>query len=222
MDSLDRAGNFEILAADVRDALRHWHNIIVLGSSPLAQLQCVTLARRKGGYGDTLQGRGLALRAVLREALNALPQPASEDSPDTKTTRPARVLKERYILVREIAVICQTLGIAQRTFHAAQARGINTIMEVLKAQEETSRLGENSPISNGNQQPSDNQLEMQHQDVVAEATLLGERVAGQLPPRWTQSGMVTVVVVINSVFLLLPWPNYTRLVSQLFSQPLIF
>ncbi len=75
MPAVDVSEKHLVTPKSVRQALAQWHNLPELGQHPLAQLEVVTHQRQAANDPDTLVGRGRALRALLREAIDQLPHP---------------------------------------------------------------------------------------------------------------------------------------------------
>ncbi|MCP5100375.1 MAG: hypothetical protein GY943_32905 [Chloroflexi bacterium] len=71
----------------VKQALKSWHQAVILGQSALAELTIVEQRRLAQGYTADLQGRAKAVRDVLRDGIRALGVPDS--TPPVETADPA-------------------------------------------------------------------------------------------------------------------------------------
>lgn len=121
----------------VRHALQDWGRSEALGQHPLASLGIVEARRKAAGHPDTLLGHGAALRAVLRAAIDGL-RPAS-GPPDFHDDRwrAYLILTEQYVGGQAPGCVAEQLGIVQSTYHHAQARALDTVVAMLREQEES-------------------------------------------------------------------------------------
>ncbi len=123
----------------VRSALKRWGKTQRLGDHALAQLTCIKVRRLRAGYGDTPNGRGLAVRELLKEGL-AQVKPAEEvPQLNQRRWRPYFILTEQYLHGRSPAWIRAQLNVSERTFFEEQARGLDQLLDYLLVQEEEAR-----------------------------------------------------------------------------------
>ncbi len=122
----------------LRKALRAWEQSEVLGESPFAGLQAVERRRSQGGYRESAVGYGLAVRAVLQEALAQLrPDDGPPDPLDTRW-RAYLILTEQYIQGRSKAYLVDQMGIAESTYNHAQAEALDRMLAYLTEWEQIS------------------------------------------------------------------------------------
>ncbi|MEM7028894.1 MAG: tetratricopeptide repeat protein [Chloroflexota bacterium] len=132
--------SFTIDAASLRQVLNQWDNVPAMGSHPLAALQLVTVQRQKGGYPDTLEERGRALCAVIRDAIQTFPQPNDDDLIPAKPTRSYVILTEQFIKKRKPDYVADMIGLARRTYYDEQSRALDMLVEVLEQREKSAFL----------------------------------------------------------------------------------
>ena len=114
----------QIDSKQLRAALRNWHQTGRLGTLPLASLRSVSRERQAQGYDDSAIGRGLALRQLLRQQIDALrPDHGAEDPADHRW-RAYLILKEQYIDGRRPDWVASKLFLAKRSYFKAQARAL--------------------------------------------------------------------------------------------------
>lgn len=144
-----------ITRKSIRDALRVWKRTDALGQHPLAASCLVEVRRIATGYPNTPLGRGTALRDVLREALNTLrPEGGPPDFGDDRW-RSYIILTYQYIEDEPPGYVAGQLGIAQPTYHHAQAEALDRLGAILREQEESAALTPDAahaslpPVANG-------------------------------------------------------------------------
>ncbi len=121
----------------VRSVLKSWDDSRKLGKHPLAQLDIVEARRRDAGYADTPTGRGVALRDVLREAIETLKPEAGKCDYAEKRWRPYIIIEEQYIEGRYPNYLAQQLGVQRSTYNHEQARAVDLLADILRRQEES-------------------------------------------------------------------------------------
>jgi len=123
----------------VRRALVAWHDLPALGQHPFAGLAVVTGYRLRQGLPDNPRGRGLALRGVLREAIERL-KPSSPYSPTAEDWRHYNILYEQYIDRRTTASVAESMGITQRTYFREQGKALEQLCSFLWEMEEAETI----------------------------------------------------------------------------------
>ncbi|MFQ5855571.1 MAG: tetratricopeptide repeat protein [Anaerolineae bacterium] len=121
----------------IRNALRSWSNAQELGEHPLTGLAVVEARRRAAGYADTLTGRGVALRNVLRDAIEML---RPDDGPPDfleKRWRPYIIIGEQYLDGRNPDYLAEQLGIARSTYNHEQAAALDSLADILSQWEQS-------------------------------------------------------------------------------------
>lgn len=134
-----------ITSTHIRQILKRWHYAELLGQHELAALTVVARRQRDAGHADTAVGRGLALKAVLNEAIEAL-RPVSdsgaEPDPDSKSWRPYIIITERYCLGRIPEWIMSKLHVSERTFYKGEKSGIDQLVLTLTHSEHAAKKRE--------------------------------------------------------------------------------
>ena len=115
----------------LRSALRLWHSTLGLGGHPLAQHPLAESRRRAAGYREAAVGRGLALRDVLRLALEGLRPTQGDPDPSDERWRPFLILSEQYLGGRKPDYVAGLLSIARSTYDHEQAAALDGLAEVL-------------------------------------------------------------------------------------------
>jgi len=131
----------------VRSALRRWENSRKLGEHPLAHLDIVEAQRRAAGYADTTIGRGVALRDVLRDALETLRPDAGECNYMERRWRPYIIIEKQYIEGRYPDYLTQHLGIQRSTYNHEQARALDLLTDILCEREQSCSLSQSETRS---------------------------------------------------------------------------
>lgn len=121
----------------IRALLKLWQHAGKLGAHELAQTLLVNEQRAAAGYADSVSGRGLALRDVLRACIDAL-KPPQEHDPDygDKRWRPYLILTEQYINGRKPEYLAEQFGLVRGSFHQEQARALELLGDVLRTRVE--------------------------------------------------------------------------------------
>jgi tetratricopeptide (TPR) repeat protein len=120
----------------IRSALRAWDSSQELGEHPLVHLAIVKTRRRLAGYADTPTGRGVALRDVLRDAIEKLrPDEGDPDYLD-KRWRPYIIITGQYIDSRKPGYLTEQLGIARSTYDHEQATALENLADILQQWEQ--------------------------------------------------------------------------------------
>jgi hypothetical protein len=123
----------------IRQLLRNWHSLTTLGEHPLACWGVVEVRRQAIGHSPTAAGRGLALRAVLRAALENLKPDDGPPSPTEKRWRSYLVLSEQYVQGRDPAWVQEQLLISKSAYYSAQKRALEMMADTLRVWEEEHR-----------------------------------------------------------------------------------
>ena len=127
-----------ITTTAVRQLLKLWDSADQLGRHELANLLVVAVRQAEAGHAPTTVGRGLALKAVLSDALESLrPDEQGEPDPTQKAWRPYIIITERYCYGRIPDWIMMQLHIANRTFYKEMRRGVQQVVARLQHWEET-------------------------------------------------------------------------------------
>lgn len=106
----------------IRSALKQWKDATELGQHPLANSDLVEEQRRTDGLEDTVAGRGLAVRTVLRGAIDSLAPEGGPADPQDRRWRPHLILKKRYIDGLSPDYIAGQMAIARSTYNHEQLR----------------------------------------------------------------------------------------------------
>lgn len=128
---------------NIREALKAWDRTDTLGELPLSMSVMVVSQRQEHGYSDSPSGRGLALREVLNAVIESmLPDSSNENTnveqvvdPADKRARAYFILRERFIMGRNLAWIAAQLHISQRTCQYEQTRALDLLADNLRQQE---------------------------------------------------------------------------------------
>ncbi|MDJ0753356.1 MAG: tetratricopeptide repeat protein [Ardenticatenaceae bacterium] len=127
----------------IRSALKGWSNLAKLGDHPLTGLRLVANRRTAAGHADTASGRGIALRAVLQEAINRL-RPEGETQPDFTHPgwRSYFILQEQFIKGRRARDLRKVMGLSESGYFADQRRALDAVADMLREQEISSAIPE--------------------------------------------------------------------------------
>ena len=112
----------------LRKALKAWSDTAALGAHPLAGWEIVEAQRRAQGYEETAAGRGLALRALLRKAIESLAPERGNPAFEDRRWRPHLILKQRYIDDFSPDYIAGQLAIARSTYNHEQLRAEKALL----------------------------------------------------------------------------------------------
>lgn len=132
--------NHDVLSRrSVHQALKSWRHAGQLGEHPLAELSLVDARRRAASYDASPTGYGMAVRDVLRAALDGLRPDDAEPDPLDKRWRYYICLSERFVFGRSPDYVADHLGIARSTYDHTQNAAIEALSDVLRQREEASR-----------------------------------------------------------------------------------
>lgn len=116
----------------LRLALRAWDNSGRLGTLPLASTPAADSRRRAAQYRDTVAGRGLAARDLLRRSLEALRPGEGDPDPADSRWRAYLILTEQYVHGRRPGYLAETLSVARSTFDHEQAAAFERLGAILR------------------------------------------------------------------------------------------
>jgi len=131
----------------IRGALRAWDNSQQLGGHPLAHLGITEARRRAAGYQETATGRGVALRDVLRDAIDELRPDDADPDPLEKRWRFYITVTEQYLNGLSPDFVAEQLGIERSTYNHGQAEALDTLADILRRWEESHGTPRPTPIS---------------------------------------------------------------------------
>ena len=118
----------------IREALKAWHNSPQLGQHPLASLPAVGVRRQQEQYADTAAGRGIALRHLLREAIQQL-KPAGEQPDFTQRAwRHYTILYEQFLNDQRAQDLQALLGISESGYFLDQREALDRLADWLREQ----------------------------------------------------------------------------------------
>ncbi len=124
----------------IRRALRNWNSLKELADNPLTELQSVEEHRKATGYTDSTTGRGLALREILKSAIQSLRPADPRTGIQDKHWRPFQILNGQYIEGRSPEFLQEQLHIARGTYFAEQSRALDMLIDALIRLEEQQSL----------------------------------------------------------------------------------
>ena len=127
MDTLSRKA--------VRAALRAWGNSRALGELPMAGLALVDRQRQSAGLGDSAIGYGIAVRDVLRLAIEGLRPNERPPDPLKRRWRHYVILSQQYLDGRSPDYVAEQMGLARSTYDHDQAAAIEALSGHLREQE---------------------------------------------------------------------------------------
>jgi hypothetical protein len=137
---------FRITQEILRQAFKDWDSLRRLGSHPLVDLALVRSQLKRAGYANTDAGRGLALRTVLQDAVDALKPEDDAPDPQERLWRPYLILTEQYLHGRSPDWIMAQMHISKTTYHSDQRRALDLLANVLQRWEEEQRAHESSVV----------------------------------------------------------------------------
>ncbi|MGB0386352.1 MAG: NB-ARC domain-containing protein [Ardenticatenaceae bacterium] len=121
----------------IEGALKAWQKLEEMGEHPLAELNIVESERKANGYDETPAGYGLALRAVLRQAIESLKPSEARPIPATKNWRPHVILTEQYVKEGRRAVIADELLISPKsTYSKERNRAFDLLADKVREREQ--------------------------------------------------------------------------------------
>jgi tetratricopeptide (TPR) repeat protein len=115
----------------LRQVLRIWDRTDQLGQHPLTDLQIVEIRRIKSGYQRSDTGYGLALREVLREAINQFRPAGDLEEPTERVWRHYLILNREFIEGRSPAYLTEQMGIARSTYNKSQGDALDGLADIL-------------------------------------------------------------------------------------------
>jgi tetratricopeptide (TPR) repeat protein len=128
----------EVTRKMVRQALNAWDSTPELGDSQLAELPFVEAHRRSQGYTHAATGRGLALREVLQQLIDATRPNEDEPNPEEKPWRAYVILTERFQNGRSLDWIEAQLFVSRRTYHLEQSAALDAVAALITERMERS------------------------------------------------------------------------------------
>lgn len=120
----------------LRQELKNWNSLKRLGAGSLADLALVQFHLNRAGYTDTEVGRGLAVRAVLQDAVDALKPRDGSPDPQERVWRPYVILSEQYLHGRSPDWVAAQLYVSRATYYREQRRALDLLTDVLQQGEE--------------------------------------------------------------------------------------
>jgi tetratricopeptide (TPR) repeat protein len=130
----------------LRQAFKNWDSLQQLGTHPLVDLALVRSQLKRAGYANTNAGRGLALRTVLQEAVDALKPEDDMPDPQERSWRPYVILSEQYLHGRSPDWIKAQMHISKTTYHSEQRRALDLLANILQKWEEEQRAQESAVV----------------------------------------------------------------------------
>jgi len=116
----------------VHAALKVLHQGEQLSQQPLTGLTAVTAQRVKMGHPPTKIGNGLALRALLLDAIEALKPTSGAVTDKEKGVRAYTIAVERYLKGRSVSAIEEMLGLARSTYNHEHAAMLDRLVFILE------------------------------------------------------------------------------------------
>jgi hypothetical protein len=138
--------NSRISQETLRQAFKNWDSLKWLGTHPLVDLALVRSQLKRAGYANTNAGRGLALRTVLQEAVEALKPEDDAPDPQERLWRPYVILSEQYMHGRSPDWVREQMHISKTTYHSEQRRALNLLVDILQGWEEEQRAQESAVV----------------------------------------------------------------------------
>jgi hypothetical protein len=115
----------------VRGALKSWNDSRELGRHPLACLNIVEARRLTAGYANSPAGRGIALREVLRDAIETLKPDANDPNFQDRRWRSYIIVMGQYVEGRYPDFLTDQLGVGRSMYHREQARALDILADIL-------------------------------------------------------------------------------------------
>jgi hypothetical protein len=135
LDQLGEAHGDLFNRKSLRNLLKSWDLSKQLGEHPLARLKIIEQRRQEAGYSEKPIGYGIALRDVLKDAINELRPDMEEPGYLEKRWRSFLILSEQYLHGRSPDYICEQLGIARSTYNHEQAQAFEKLIDILRQME---------------------------------------------------------------------------------------
>jgi tetratricopeptide (TPR) repeat protein len=120
----------------IRRALKSLNDPQRLGNHPLARLSLVRCHLRGQGYKDDVFGRGIALRDVLREAVESLKPKDSEPRYFSRSWRPYLILTKQYLGGHSPTCLAQKMCVGRSTYFQEQKRTLALFADALQQMEQ--------------------------------------------------------------------------------------
>jgi hypothetical protein len=130
----------------LRQAFKNWDSLKRLGTLPLVDLPLIQSHLKRAGYANTSAGRGLALRTVLQDAVDALKPEDDTPDPQVRLWRPYVILSEQYLHGRSPDWVREQMHISKTTYHSEQRRALNLLADILQGWEEEQRAQESAVV----------------------------------------------------------------------------
>jgi len=108
----------------IRAALRAWENSRELGELPMAGLVIVDHQRESAGYGGSVIAYGIALRDVLRIAIEGLEPEQAYPDPLERRWRSYYILSQQYLDGRSSDYVAEQMRLARSIYDHEQAAAI--------------------------------------------------------------------------------------------------
>lgn len=123
---------------NLRQALKSWDSVQILGENPLCRLEIVRKQRLFSGYSDTPPGHGLALREILQVIIDSIKPEKTDPDYTQRMWRPYIILSEQFIHGRSPDYLAEQLFISRRTFYNEQEATLDMVISSLIQREEES------------------------------------------------------------------------------------
>ncbi|MFZ6030178.1 MAG: tetratricopeptide repeat protein [Chloroflexota bacterium] len=115
----------------IKQALKAWNSASALGMMPLAQLEVVIERQRVDCYPNTPMGLGMALRNVLRDAVEMLKPDTSTPVFTERRWRTYLLLTERLLHNRTPESIAAEMFISRQTYYNELDKAIKALSDLL-------------------------------------------------------------------------------------------
>lgn len=116
----------------LRQALKVWGQSPELGEHPLAQWDMVRRRQEERMLGATAVGRGIALRQLLQEGIEALKPAGAEPDYAQRAWRCYHILRQQFVQDRRAKEICDELGISESGYFADQNHALEQLIGILQ------------------------------------------------------------------------------------------
>ncbi|MEM7799583.1 MAG: hypothetical protein AAF633_10365, partial [Chloroflexota bacterium] len=121
----------EITPTHIRKMLQNWDSIFELGKTREAELEIVCRQLEQLGLADSLSGRGMALKMLLKDGIERLKPNDGLPDVEDRRWRPYLIISARYCQGRHPDWIMIDLYISQRTFYRELQSGLAKIASYL-------------------------------------------------------------------------------------------
>jgi tetratricopeptide (TPR) repeat protein len=122
-------------ARNIRLALKAYHSEDKLAQQQLCQIELVEARRKMENLPQDPRGRALSLRAVLRQAIEAL-KPENGEA-DVEAWRHYKILHDQFVLKRSTQAMANQLYIERTSYYNEQNRALDRLSMILSALEST-------------------------------------------------------------------------------------